>query len=53
MNSKFAYEEVENPLKLYRGEDCVEVFLNCISNEARRLDHMFPEKRMKPLAHEQ
>ena len=23
---KFAYEEVENPLKLYRGEDCVKVF---------------------------
>ena len=24
--SKFAYGEVEAPLKLYRGEDCVEKF---------------------------
>ena len=42
VNSKFAYGKVENPLKLYRGEDCVEVFWNYISNEARRLYHMFP-----------
>ena len=34
VNSKFAYGKVENPLKLYRGEDCVEVFCNYISNEA-------------------
>ena len=47
--SKFAYGKVENPLKLYRGEDCVEVFCNYISNEAKRLYHMFPEKPMKPL----
>ena len=24
--SKFAYGDVENPLKLYRGEDCVKMF---------------------------
>ena len=53
VNSKFAYEEVENPLKLYRGENCVEVFLDCISNEARWLYHMFPEKQMKPVTREQ
>ena len=53
MNSKFAYGKVENPLKLYRGEDCVKVFCDYISNEARRLYHMFPEKPMKPLTREQ
>ena len=51
--NKFAYGKVENPLKLYRGEDCVEVFCNYISNEARRLYHMFPEKLMKHLTREQ
>ena len=53
VNSKFAYQKVKNPLKLYRGEDCVEVFHNYISNEAHRLYHMFPEKPMKPLTREQ
>ena len=38
VNSKFAY---------------VEVFLDCISNEARRLYHMFPEKQIKPVIREQ
>ena len=51
--SKFTYRKVENPLKLYGGEDCVEVFCDYISNEARRLYHMFPEKLMKPLTREQ
>ena len=45
--SKFAFGKVENPLKLYRGEDCVEVFCNYTSNQARRLYHMFPEKPME------
>ena len=52
VNSKFAYGEVENLLKLYRGEDCIEVFCNYISNEARRLYHMFPKKPMKLLTRE-
>ena len=51
--SKFAYGEVENPLKLYRGEDCVEAFCHYVENEAKRLYHMFPEKPMKPLIHEE
>ena len=29
-HSKFAYGKVENSLKLYRGENCVEVFCNHI-----------------------
>ena len=49
VNSKFSYGNVENRLKLYRGEHCVEVFCDYISNEAHRLYHMFPEKSMKPV----
>ena len=51
--SKFIYGKVKNPFKLYRGEDCVEVFCDYSSNEAKRLYHMFPEKSMKPLTREQ
>ena len=39
---KFAYGKVENPLKLYRGEDCVNMFCDYIENEAKRLSHIFP-----------
>ena len=53
MYSKFAYGKVENPLKLYRGEDCVEVFCDYVENEVKRLYHMFPEKPMKPLTSKQ
>ena len=51
--SKFAYGKVKNPLKLYRGEDCVEIFCNYIKNGAKRLYHMFPEKPMKRLTKEE
>ena len=44
MNSVFAYGKVENPLKLYRGEDCVKVFCDYVENEVKKLYHMFPEK---------
>ena len=47
--SKFAYGEVEDPLKLYRGKDCVEVFCDHIEKEAQQLHKMFPEKKMIPL----
>ena len=53
VNSVFAYGEVEKPLKLYRGEDCVEVFCDYVENEAKRLYHIFPEKPMKPLTSKQ
>ena len=53
MNSTFTYGKVENPLKLYRGEDCVKVYCDCIENEAKRLYHMFPEKPMNHLTHEE
>ena len=45
MNSKFAYGKVENLLKIYGGEDYIEVFCYYISNEAHR--HMSPKKPMK------
>ena len=48
VKSKFAYGEVENSLKLYRGEDCIESFCDYIVNKAERLYHKFPEKAMKP-----
>ena len=53
INSMFAYGDVKDPLKLYRGENCVEVFCNYVENEAKRLYHMFPEKSMNSLTHEE
>ena len=44
VRSKFAYGKVENPLKLYRGEDCVKKFCDHVIREARRLYQSFPEK---------
>ena len=40
--SKFAYGDVDNPLRTYRGKDCIETFCNYIKGEPRRLYHMFP-----------
>ena len=51
--SKFAYGDVDNPLRLYRGKDCIETFGNYIKGEARRLYHMFPELPMGPLTKKQ
>ena len=51
--SKFAYGEVKDPLKLYRGKDCLEKFCNYIRQEAHRLYHMFPKKPMDPLTKKQ
>ena len=51
--SKFAYGDVDNPLRLYRGKDSIETFCNYIKGEARRLYHMFPELPMGPLTKKQ
>ena len=51
--SKFAYGYIDNPLRLYRGKDCIETFCNYIKEEAHRLYHMFPEKPMDPLTKKQ
>ena len=47
------YREVKDPLKLYRGKDCLEKFCDHIRQEAHRLYHMFPEKPMDPLTKKQ
>ena len=51
--SKFAYGEVKDPLRLYRGKDCLEKFCDYIRQEANRLYHMFAEKPMDPLTRKQ
>ena len=51
--SKFAYGDVDDPLRIYRGKDCIETFCNYIKEEARRLFHMFPELPMCPLTKKQ
>ena len=51
--SKFAYGYVDNPLRLYRGKDCIETFCNYMKEEAHRLYHMFPEKPMDLLTKKQ
>ena len=51
--SKFAYGDVDNPLRLYRGKDYIETFCNYIKEKAHRLYHMFPEKPMDPLTKKQ
>ena len=51
--SKFAYGEIENPLKLYRGENCVEVFCKYIAEEAERIYKMHPQKPMEKLSKDQ
>ena len=47
--SKFTYGDVKNPLKLYRGEDCISKFCKLVKEETSRLYDMFFEKPMKPL----
>ena len=51
--SKFANGDIDNPLRLYRGKDCIETFCNYIRGEAHRLYHMFTEKPMDPLTKKQ
>ena len=51
--SKFAYGDVDDPLRTYRGKNCIETFCNYIKGEARRLYHMFPELPMDPLTKKQ
>ena len=51
--SKFAYGDVDNLLRLYRGKDSIETFCNYIKEEVYRLYHMFPEKLVDPLTKKQ
>ena len=49
VRSEFAYGEVKDPLRLYRGKDCIQKFCEHVIGEARHLYCSFPEKAMKPL----
>ena len=53
VKSEFAYGEVDNPIKMYRGKDCIEEFCKHIVSEAKRLHRSFPEKPMEPLTSKQ
>ena len=49
VHSNFAYGEASDPLKMYRGKDCVEKFVEYIEEEARRLYATFPQQPMTGL----
>ena len=49
VRSKFAYGDVVDPEKSYRGENCIKTFFEHLIEEARCLYKMFPEKPMDPL----
>ena len=51
--SKFTHGDIDNPLRLYRGKDCIETFCSYIKGEVHRLYHMFPELPMDPLTKKQ
>ena len=49
VRSKFAYGEVTDPDKSYRGRNCIKALCEHFVEEAHQLYHMFPEKPMNPL----
>ena len=49
VRSEFTYEEVKDPLKLYRGKDCIKKLCEHAIGEAQRLYRSFPEVPMGPL----
>ena len=49
VHSTFAYGDVPNPLKMYRGKDCVEKFVEYIEEEVKRLYETFPRQPMTKL----
>ena len=49
VRNEFPYGKVQNPLKLYRGKDCIKKFCDHVIGEARRLYQSFPEVPMTPL----
>ena len=51
---KFAYGKLNNPKRLYRGEDCVEVFIKHIRETVKYLIEEVPSKKdMIPLTEEE
>ena len=53
MYSNFAYGKVTNPLKQYRGRDCISKFCEMIIAEAKRLYESAPKKPMDKLTKEE
>ena len=49
VHSTFAYGDVPDPLKMYRGKDCVEKFVEYIEEEVKRLYEVFPRQPMTKL----
>ena len=49
VNSTFAYGDVPDPLKMYRGKDCVENFVEYIEEEVKRLRETFLQQPMTKL----
>ena len=46
VHSIFAYGDVPHALKMYRGKDCVEKFVEYIKEEVKRLYKTFPRQPM-------
>ena len=46
VHSTFAYGDVSDPLKMYRGKDCVEKIVEYIEEEVKRLHETFPRQAM-------
>ena len=44
VHSSFAYGDIPNPLKMYRGKDCVKKFIEYIKKEVKHLYETFPQK---------
>ena len=49
VHSIFAYGDIPDPLKMYRGEDCVQKFVEYIEEEVKRFYETFPQKPMTKL----
>ena len=49
VHSTFAHGYVPDPLKMYRGKDCVEKFVEYIEEEVKRLYETFPRQPMTEL----
>ena len=46
VRSTFAYGDVPDPLKMYRGKDCVEKFVEYLEEEVKRLYSIFLQQPM-------
>ena len=46
VHSTFAYRDVPDPLKIYRGKNCVEKFVEHIEEEVKQLYATFPRQPM-------